>query len=130
MAVEKSLSFAALLRRHRRAAGQTQESLSERSGVSVHAISDLERGVYLAPHQSTVDLLAAALGLSSSQRGQFVEAARTGGPAKHSHEMAGDRAGDQWDEEHPLIGREAERRRIDQHLEGHGPPLLLLSGEP
>ncbi len=57
-------SFADQLRRHRRAAGLTQEELAERAGLSARGISDLERGVKRRPHPETVRLLAAALDLS------------------------------------------------------------------
>jgi transcriptional regulator with XRE-family HTH domain len=36
--------FGALLKRHRLAAGITQEGLAERAGISARAVSDLERG--------------------------------------------------------------------------------------
>jgi transcriptional regulator with XRE-family HTH domain len=49
--------FGALLRRHRVAAGLTQEALAERAGISARAVSDLERGLYRAPHRDTVDRL-------------------------------------------------------------------------
>ncbi len=55
--------FADQLRRHRQAAGLTQEELAERSGLSVRGISDLERGVKQRPHPETVRLLATALDL-------------------------------------------------------------------
>jgi predicted ATPase/DNA-binding CsgD family transcriptional regulator/transcriptional regulator with XRE-family HTH domain len=59
-------SFGDLLRRYRVASGLTQERLSERSGMSVRGISDLERGLRLAPRRETVRLLAQALDLSSA----------------------------------------------------------------
>jgi transcriptional regulator with XRE-family HTH domain len=54
-----------LLRDWRRAAGLTQEELADRSGLSVRAISDLERGRSTRPHRRSVALIADALGLSS-----------------------------------------------------------------
>src|SRR5215472_7068242 len=65
-----------LLRRHRRAARLTQEELAERAGVSVDAISALERDVSRAPHKDTIELLAEALQLSGPERGAFEAAAR------------------------------------------------------
>ena len=59
-------SFAVLLRRYR--AGLTQEELAERAGLSVRAVSDLERGVRRAPYKETVRLLAEALGLGVQER--------------------------------------------------------------
>jgi transcriptional regulator with XRE-family HTH domain len=59
--------FAALLRRHRTAAGLTQDELSAGSGVSVQAISTLERGTRRYPQPSTVAALAEALHLDADQ---------------------------------------------------------------
>src|SRR5262249_50078999 len=44
MASTPGPTFGELLRRHRRAAGLTQDQLAERAGLSVRGISDLERG--------------------------------------------------------------------------------------
>src|SRR5215204_7827190 len=79
-------SFAALLRRHRVATGLSQEALAERAGLSVRAISDLERGAHRAPRLETVRMLADALALSNSDRTALLAAAR---PA-----LFGDDAGD------------------------------------
>src|ERR1700722_20953108 len=51
------------LRQQRVAAGLTQEDLAERSGVSVRAIADLERGRTRKPYPSSVRALVRALGL-------------------------------------------------------------------
>src|SRR6202012_1456523 len=51
------------LRQQRVAAGLTQEDLAERSGVSVRAIADLERGRTKKPYPSSVKALVRALGL-------------------------------------------------------------------
>jgi transcriptional regulator with XRE-family HTH domain len=59
-----SMTFGELLKRHRLAAGLTQEALAERAALSARAVSDLERGVNRAPRRDTVDLLTAALALS------------------------------------------------------------------
>jgi transcriptional regulator with XRE-family HTH domain/tetratricopeptide (TPR) repeat protein len=61
-------SFAALLKAYRGAAGLTQEELAERSGLSVHAVSQLERGVRRNPRASTIEFLAEALKLNASER--------------------------------------------------------------
>lgn len=68
--------FAELLRRHRLAAGLTQEELAERANVSVRAVSALERGVNHTPRRDTVELLAQALALSPEECAAFREAAR------------------------------------------------------
>ncbi len=59
------LEFGPLLKRYRLEAGLSQEILAERSGVSVDAISALERGARHAPRSET--LLALALSLSAQQ---------------------------------------------------------------
>jgi predicted ATPase/DNA-binding XRE family transcriptional regulator len=69
-------SFAELLSVHRGAARLTQEELAERAGLSVGAISLLERGLRTAPRQPTVARLAAALELGPRERQSFAAAAR------------------------------------------------------
>ena len=76
MAVDESASFGAQLRRHRLRAGLTQQALAERAGLSLRGLSDLERGARLAPYATTVELLAAALGLSEVERAALVAAGR------------------------------------------------------
>ncbi len=53
--------FGAWMRRRRIAAGLSQEELAASSGVSVRAISDLERGRTTRPYPRSMRLLAAAL---------------------------------------------------------------------
>jgi predicted ATPase/transcriptional regulator with XRE-family HTH domain len=71
--------FGELLRTFRFRAGLSQETLSEASGVSVRAISDLERGQRASAHPTTIRLLADALDLTIDQRRQFREAAHPSG---------------------------------------------------
>ena len=87
MATRDSPGFGDLLRRHRTAAALSQEELAERAGVSVRALSDLERGVHRAPRLETVRMLAEALGLaetsgpfSSPRRGPKAMSARLPSP--------------------------------------------------
>jgi transcriptional regulator with XRE-family HTH domain len=63
-----------LLRRRRAEAGLTQEELAARSGLSVRAISDIERGVTAKPHRSSAALLADALGLVPADRDELTAA--------------------------------------------------------
>ncbi len=72
---EAPLAFAELLRRLRVEAGLTQEVLAERAGLSVNAISALERGTRQAPHRDTVQLLADALTLQPETRAALGAAA-------------------------------------------------------
>src|SRR5690348_6412580 len=67
-------TFGALLRRHREAAGLTQEALAELAGLSARGISDLERGIRIRPHLETLRLLAEALGLGPADRAALVAA--------------------------------------------------------
>jgi len=60
--------FGALLRRHRVAAGLTQEGLAERARLSPRGVQDLERGVNRAPRRDTLELLSAGLGLAEPER--------------------------------------------------------------
>jgi predicted ATPase/transcriptional regulator with XRE-family HTH domain len=68
--------FGDLLRRLRVESDLTQEALAERAGLSVRAISDLERGVKRGPRPDTMRMLADGLGLSGDARSAFATAAR------------------------------------------------------
>jgi len=60
------------LRAQRVAAGLTQEDLAERSGVSLRAIADLERGRTHRPYPSSVRALVRALGLPDTAAAELV----------------------------------------------------------
>ncbi|HEX6540525.1 MAG TPA: AAA family ATPase [Ktedonobacterales bacterium] len=127
MGMQHPLTFAALLRRCRRAVGLTQSELAERSGLSPEAISALERGVNRTPRRETVDLLAEALGLEGQERAQFEQAARRRiaplAAPQPAHPLA----------EHapaPLVGRVRELSLIGRVLGDRFPPVLLFAGEP
>lgn len=68
--------FAGLLRRYRRRSGLTQDELAERAGLSLAAVSLLERGITLAPQKATAGLLCAALALTPDEAADFMEQAR------------------------------------------------------
>ncbi len=57
------------LRRDREAAGLTQEELAEKTGLSVRAISNIERGRTTAPRSSSLRLIARALTLTTGPAG-------------------------------------------------------------
>lgn len=82
-------AFGALLRKHRIAAGYSQERLASQARISIESVSTLERGTRRAPYRFTVDLLSAALGLNGEQRAEFEAAAETArartGQARPSH---------------------------------------------
>ena len=74
--------FGAHLKALREAAGFTQEELATIAGLSVHAVSSLERGERQRPHLETVRALSAALDLKGDARDALVACAR--GPAHHA----------------------------------------------
>ena len=69
-------TFAALLRDHRLAARLSQEDLAEAAGISAGAVGAYERGVRLRPHRVTLARLADALGLTETDRSQFITSAQ------------------------------------------------------
>jgi transcriptional regulator with XRE-family HTH domain len=78
---QPSLSFAGLLRQLRGEAKLTQEELAAAAGLSLRAVSDLERGINRTARKDTAVLLAGALGIAGSAGVVFVEAARGRTPA-------------------------------------------------
>ena len=76
MRASESTTFGTLLRRHRQAAGLSQEELAELACLSAVSVGALERGTRKAPYRETVALLARALSLTESAREEFEAAAR------------------------------------------------------
>src|SRR4026209_2823184 len=68
--------FAARLKTLPETAGFTQEELATIAGLSVHAVSALERGERRRPHLETVRALSAALDLSGAARDALLSSAR------------------------------------------------------
>ncbi len=68
--------FGERLRHFRLQAGLSQAALAERANLSLAAVATLERGVRSLPYPRTVEALAAALGLSATERADLVAAAR------------------------------------------------------
>ncbi len=118
--------FGDLLRRHRVAAGLSQEALAERAGLSARAISDIERGLRRAPYRATVELLSRALGLSPAEYAALEGTAarrrgpRTAPPVSSSSELPILLT--------PLIGREQEVATAVSLLRRAGVRLLTLTG--
>ena len=69
-------SFGTQLKALREAAGFTQEELATIAGLSVHAVSALERGERRRPHLETVRALSAALDLTDATRDALLGIAR------------------------------------------------------
>lgn len=61
--VDEARAAGAWVKSQRLAAGMTQEELAGKCGLSVRAISNLERGRTARPHPRSLEVLAAALGL-------------------------------------------------------------------
>ncbi len=76
MAIPSTATFGDLLRRFRAVAGLTQEELAGQAGLSVEAISALERGTRHTPRKDTVLLLVEALQLADEQRDALLAARR------------------------------------------------------
>ncbi|HEX5502343.1 MAG TPA: tetratricopeptide repeat protein [Thermomicrobiales bacterium] len=118
-------SFGELLRRHRLAAGLTQEGLAERAGISARAVSDLERDSARVPQAATVALLITALDLPPAPAAELRAAAR---PAV----LAGDAPAPPADTLPapltPLLGREEAVAEVAALLREGGARLLTLTG--
>lgn len=119
-------TFGAVLRRYRRHRGVTQETLAELAGVSVRAISDLERGARTYPYRDTASRLADALELSGQARAEFLAAARRPPATAMPQAFAPTRPSPIAPLTH-LIGRDAERQRV-RHLLRDGVRVLTLTG--
>src|SRR5687767_5883389 len=81
-------SFGAQLKALREAAGYTQEELATISGLSVHAVSALERGERRRPHVETVRALSAALDLTGPTRDGLLASARAPAHATAVEELS------------------------------------------
>src|SRR5574341_68457 len=101
-------SFGAQLKALREAAGYTQEELATIAGLSVHAVSALERGERRRPHVETVRALCTALDLTGPTRDAFVGSAR--GPAEPGR-PAPSRSREGTPVAPSLVGRQAEWAR-------------------
>src|SRR6185295_18701836 len=103
--------FGAHLKALREAAGFTQEELATIAGLSVHAVSALERGERRRPHPETVRALSAALDLPAASRDALLGSART--PASSS--TAGESESTALPlPPTPLLGRDADVRTLRQ----------------
>ena len=117
-------SFGAHLKSLREAAGFTQEELATIAGLSVHAVSALERGERKRPHVETVRALSAALDLTGAARDALL------GRARAQHAVAVDEFS------HvtlpapltPLLGRDGDVQMLRAWLVDPAARLMTLVG--
>jgi predicted ATPase/transcriptional regulator with XRE-family HTH domain len=118
-----------LLRRHRDAAGLTQEELAERARVSARTISDVERGLRDGVYRETAARLAVGLGLAGEERARFEAAARRRRPRPGQPARGGWKPGAAPPVPPTrLIGRERELAAIVGRLRDPQMRLLTLTG--
>ena len=125
MKVSAPGAFGAQLKVLRETAGFTQEELATIAGLSVHAVSALERGERRRPHVETVRALSAALDLPGATRDGLVASARAPAP-----QMGG---GQPRDVSLPLaltvlLGRDGEMQTLRQWLADPAARLITLTG--
>ena len=118
-------SFGAQLKALREAAGFTQEELATIAGLSVHAVSALERGERRRPHPETVRALSAALDLTGATRDALLGSARAPAPNAAVDELS--------DISLPLpltvlLGRESDVQTLRHWLADPAARLITLIG--
>ena len=121
-------AFGALLKEFRDAVGLTQEALAERAGLSVRAISALERGVNRSPRRDTLDRLASALALSARRRERLLAAAYPNVDPSFALPAAGANARHLPLPPTPLLGREHEIDVVVAMLRDPNVRLITLTG--
>jgi transcriptional regulator with XRE-family HTH domain len=132
METGQATTFGEALRRHRVAAGLTQEELAERAGLSVRGLSYLEKDGR-QPYRDTVRRLADALRLEPDARLVLEQAAREAPAAHEDAEQftgqgpaAGERAHNLPLALSSFVGREREMAQVAELL--GGTRLLTLIG--
>jgi predicted ATPase/DNA-binding XRE family transcriptional regulator len=120
-----SRSFGAQLKALREAAGFTQEELATIAGLSVHAVSALERGERRRPHLETVRALSAALDLNGALRDALFESARA--PA-HTGVIDDLSVFSMPLPPTALLGRDADLHTLRQWLDDPEARLITLTG--
>ena len=118
-------TFGAYLKVLRITAGFTQEELATSAGLSVHAVSALERGERRRPHMETVRALASALGLKEAARDALVKAARAQADESAVEELSGIPLPVPLT---ALVGRDADVQTLGQWLGDPVARLITLVG--
>src|SRR5512134_2112309 len=125
MKVGVPASFGAQLKALREGAGFTVEKLATIAGLSVHAVSALERGERRRPHVETVRALSAALDLTGPTRDALLARARAPADANAVEELSTVAL--------PLaltvlLGRDADLQSLRQWLADPAARLITLIG--
>jgi len=118
-------TLAAALRKHRRAAGLSQERLAQQSGVSDRTIRNIEGGRVTTPRLSSLRALADALGIGGDERVRLMELATPDDEADVMEVGPGGRIPVPLT---PLVGRAAERLAVDALLSASTTRLVTLTG--
>jgi predicted ATPase/DNA-binding XRE family transcriptional regulator len=117
-------SFGAQLKALREKAGFTQEELATIAGLSVHAVSALERGERRRPHVDTVRALSAALDLNAAARDAFLGSARA-----LAHQTGADKGGVSLPfPPTVLLGRDADVATLRQWLADPSARVISIIG--
>ena len=118
-------SFGSRLKSLREAAGFTQEELATIAGLSVHAVSALERGERRRPHVDTVRALSSALDLTGAARDALVASARP-----LFRDLTIERSGSPTlpMPSTRLVGREGDLQTLQQSLADRTARLITLIG--
>jgi predicted ATPase/DNA-binding XRE family transcriptional regulator len=124
-------SFGAQLKALREASGFTQEELATIAGLSVHAVSALERGERRRPHAETVRALSAALDLTGASREALFRSAREPVPSRSPSPVVDELSG--VPPPLPLaptllLGRDAELQELRAWLADPAARLVTLTG--
>ena len=117
--------FGVQLKALREAAAFTQEELATIAGLSVHAVSALERGQRRRPHVETVRALSAALDLTGQTRDLLFASARAPAMAGAVDELRGASLPHALT---PLRGRERDVRTLHEWLASPDVRLVTLLG--
>jgi predicted ATPase/DNA-binding XRE family transcriptional regulator len=118
-------SFGAQLKALREKAGFTQDELATIAGLSVHAVSALERGERRRPHVDTVRALSAALDLNPAARDALLGSARA-----LDHETGAGKDGGVPLPVPPtiLLGRDADVKTLRQWLADQATRMISIVG--
>lgn len=121
---ENPEDLGAALKRHRIAAGLTQEELAERAGISARTVSDVERGLRTAVYPDTARRLAEALQLRDEERQRFESVIR----GRETETSPARLTGALPVVPTSLLGRSSEINAVTAAIAASGVRLLTLTG--